>query len=191
MKRYYNATTKEWYTEGQSMTRRISEGKVFAGYPSEEQLYEWGFREWVAPEPTDAEKLQMAQEQKKADILAYDSSDAVNGFTLTNGGVVVTDYWLPRDIRTSLEGDVKSCMEVSETYEFDIREKGIVLKLNCKKFLDALQVLRRYAYTAYNVTSKHLANVDGLTTINEVERYDYKQGYPEKLTFDIGELCKE
>ena len=42
MKRYYNATTKEWYTEGNSITKNISKG-VFSGIPSFEQLESWGF----------------------------------------------------------------------------------------------------------------------------------------------------
>ena len=51
MKRYYNSTTKEWYNECQSMTRRVDSG-VFTGIPSEEQLTKWGFEEWVEPAPT-------------------------------------------------------------------------------------------------------------------------------------------
>jgi hypothetical protein len=50
MERYYNATTKEWYNEGQSMTKRV-ENSVFTGIPTKQQLTEWGYTEVAPPEP--------------------------------------------------------------------------------------------------------------------------------------------
>lgn len=133
-------------------------------------------------------ELRIAKQQKIAEIAAYDVSSAVNSFEIQNGGVKVTDYWIGRDLRTSLEGDVLAAESVGSTYKFDIREMGVTLELDCAKFLAALAVLRRYAYTAYNVTSQHIANVNALTSVSEVEAYDYTQDYPEKLVFDIAEL---
>jgi hypothetical protein len=115
-------------------------------------------------------------------------STAVNSFTITKNGELVTDYWIPRDIRTSLEGDVMAASSIGDTYKFDIREMGITLELNCNKFLEALSILRQYAYTAYNRTSEHMANVNNLASIEEVSQYDITTGYPEKLTFDIDSL---
>ena len=66
MKRYYNATTHEWYTEGNSITKNISNG-VFSGIPSVEQLESWGYEEWVEPEPTPEELLARAKADKVAD----------------------------------------------------------------------------------------------------------------------------
>lgn len=37
----------------------------------------------------------------------------------------------------------------------------------------------------YNVTEEHKAAVNTLTTIEEVDAYDYKTGYPEKLSFEV------
>lgn len=62
MKRYYNATTKEWHTEGQSMTRKDG-NTLFSGVPTEEQLKEWGFEEYVAPEPEPHEPTEEELEQ--------------------------------------------------------------------------------------------------------------------------------
>lgn len=64
MKRYYNNTTHEWYTEGQSLTRKIDNG-VFSGIPSVEQLTSWGFEEWVEPEPTPEESTETQEENIK------------------------------------------------------------------------------------------------------------------------------
>lgn len=133
-------------------------------------------------------ELALAKKEKIKALDAYDKSDAVNAFAITKQGVKVTDYWLPRDLRTSLEGDVLAASVIGDTYIFDIRELGISLELNCNKFLAALAVLRRYAYKAFNVTSSHLVAINNLGTIQEVEAYDFTTDYPEKLTFDITEL---
>lgn len=132
--------------------------------------------------------LLAVKKEKEAEILAYDSSPAVNGFEIRRGGEKVTDYWIDRDLRTSLEGDVIACSSVSDTYKFDIREMGITLELNCNKFLEALANLRRYAYTAFNVTSQHIAAMKALETQEAVKGYDYTTGYPQKLSFDIENL---
>lgn len=134
-------------------------------------------------------ELATAKKVKTNALLEYDSSDAVNSFELRQGGVKMTDYWLPRDLRTSLDGDVRACQASGHaTYNFDIRELGVTLPLDCAKFLAALTTLREYAYTAYNVTSQHMAAIGRLASVGEVEAYDYTVGYPQKLTFNVEDL---
>lgn len=72
MKRYYNKSTQEWYTQGNSLTKRIDNG-VFSGIPSEEQLKEWGFEEYVAPapqEPTEEEIAERERQQRMNEIMS-------------------------------------------------------------------------------------------------------------------------
>lgn len=77
MKRYINHTTQEWYTEGQVMTRRLDNGTLFSGVPSEEQLTEWGFVEWVQP-PTPAPTPEQIKRQRMQEILGLlDSTDYI------------------------------------------------------------------------------------------------------------------
>lgn len=52
MKRYYNTTTNEWYNEGESLTKRTECG-LFSGIPTEEQLKEFGFEEYIPPIPKE------------------------------------------------------------------------------------------------------------------------------------------
>ena len=91
MKRYYNPTTKEWYTEGQSLTKNIPNG-VFSGIPSEERLEQMGFEEYIEPTPTPEELLARAKANKIAELEAYDDSE-VNSFSV-NG----KDIWLDHDV---------------------------------------------------------------------------------------------
>ena len=46
--------------------------------------------------------------------------------------------------------------------------------------LDKLEI---YALNCFDITSKHKRNVYQISTIEEIENYDYTSGYPEKLTF--------
>lgn len=82
MKRYYNATTKEWYNEGQSMTRRVDNG-VFSGIPSEEQLRAWGFEEVVptpyTPTEEDLKRQRMTEIQSELASTDYLALKAFEG----------------------------------------------------------------------------------------------------------------
>lgn len=51
----------------------------------------------------------------------------------------------------------------------------------CDTAIQMLSALELYALDCYNVTAQHKANVEALTTKEEVEEYDYTTGYPEKL----------
>ena len=48
------------------------------------------------------------------------------------------------------------------------------------KMLYAIEI---YASACYDNTQHHLANVAALSTSAEVDNYDYRTGYPEKLQF--------
>ena len=52
--------------------------------------------------------------------------------------------------------------------------------VNAFQMLYALEV---YASACYDNTQRHLATVNGLQSIEEVEGYDYTTGYPTKLEF--------
>ena len=49
--------------------------------------------------------------------------------------------------------------------------------------LSMLNEIEMYALNCYNVTQSHIAAVRSLQTIKEVENYNFKVGYPEKLNF--------
>ena len=68
MTTYYNKKTAEYYYEGSSMTRRLNDGRIFAGVPNEEQLAEWGFVPYVPPVPERT--LEIAKSEKIAQIVS-------------------------------------------------------------------------------------------------------------------------
>ena len=176
MKRYYNSTTKEWYTEGTPLTKNISNG-VFSGIPSEQRLTEWGFEEWVEPTPTPEELLAKAKASKIAELEAYDASDAVNSFLVNE-----KQMWVPADkravLRTSIEAykalGAENITKVwnGQDYTFPVAVWDTML--------NQVEV---YASECFNQTQRHLAAINALNTLDEITDYDYAVDYPEKLEF--------
>ena len=180
MKRYYNETTKEWYTEGQSMTKSIN-GGLFSGVPTEEQLTEWGFEEWVEPAPTPQQLLEQAKESKIAEIEAYDASSAVNSFDVTVSGQA-TSLWIDRETRADYRSSIEAAELLGRT-EVKPVFGGQEVTLSVQMAKMALAQVQLYANQCYGVTERHKAAVNALETIEAVEAYDFTIGYPEKLSF--------
>lgn len=177
MTTYYNEKTAEYYYEGRSITRRLDDGRIFAGVPTEQQLAEWGFEPYTPPVPERS--LEIAKSEKIAQITAYDTSEVVNSFTL-DGDV----RWISRDDRISTMNSttiLKNAGVETTTQWFD----GQKYTLSCDTLIQMLQALEIYALACYNVTEEHKAAVNALTTIEEVDAYDYTTGYPQRLAFEV------
>ena len=66
--------------------------------------------------------------------------------------------------------------------EIVMGEHALVLPAEfVKQFI--LQI-EAYAYKCYVITAKHLQSAQSLQTIEDVINYDYKAGYPEKITLE-------
>lgn len=127
----------------------------------------------------DALKLKQAKADKIAEIAAYDTSDKVNGFTL-NGLLV----WLDKATRVGLMNSTtiaKAAGQETTTLWLG----GLKLVVDCDKAIHLLSALEMYALECFNVTASHKAAVSELTTIEEVEAYDYKAGYPKMLEMSV------
>ena len=176
MKRYYNPTTHEWYTEGTPLTKNISNG-VFSGIPSVEQLESWGYEEYVEPTPTPAQLLERAKADKIAELEAYDQSDAVNSFSV-NGQEMWLDAQTRQQLRISLDANQQAGRE-TVTKWFD----GVQYTYPIDVWYYMLGNVEVYAGDALNVTESHKAAINALDDIEDVEAYDFTIGYPEKLSF--------
>ena len=177
MTTYYNEKTGEYYYEGSSITRRLDDGRIFAGVPTEEQLAEWGFVPYVPPVPERT--LEIAKSEKIAQITAYDTSEAVNSFTLGNATM-----WISRDDRISLMNSTTILQNAGQETT-TLWYGGEKYTLPCDTLIQMLSALEVYALQCYEMTEEHKAAVNALTNIEEVDAYDYKTGYPEKLSFEV------
>lgn len=123
--------------------------------------------------------VEEAKEKLVAEITAYDKSDKVNGFML-NGLLV----WLDKATRVGLMNSTtiaKAAGQKTTTLWLG----GAKLVVDCDKAIQLLSALEMYALECFNVTASHKASVSELTTIEEVEAYDYKAGYPKMLEMSV------
>lgn len=123
--------------------------------------------------------LEKAKKEKLEAILAYDTSSDVNGFML-NGNKV----WLDKGTRVGLMNSIQITRDMGQdttTMWFD----GYKLEVRCDMAIMLLSSLEMYALECFNVTAAHKKAVSELTTIEEVEAYDYKTGYPKQLDIKL------
>lgn len=125
----------------------------------------------------EGKTLEEAKEMLLAEIVAYDTSSAVNSFIL-NG----VPRWLNLDKRQSIAYSAKILKEKghdSITIWFDT-DKVVLPIDDAISLLDTLEV---YAKTTNNVTHEHMLTVDGLSDIEEVHNFDVTAGYPRKVDY--------
>ena len=147
--------------------------------PTEDMLIKAGYEEYQEPVPTEAEKLEQAKADKLAEITAYDTSSAVNGFVL-NGMLV----WLDKATRVGLMNSTtiaKAAGQKTTTLWLGCAK----LVVDCDKAIQLLSALEMYALECFNTTASHKAAVGELKSIEEVEAYDYKAGYPKMLEMSV------
>ena len=127
----------------------------------------------------DALKLKQAKVDKIAEIAAYDTSSSVNGFML-NGLLV----WLDKATRVGLMNST-TIAKASGQETTTLWLGGMKLVVDCDKAIQLLSALEMYALECFNVTASHKQAVSELTTIEEVEAYNYKSGYPKMLEMSV------
>lgn len=145
--------------------------------PTEEQMIEAGWQVYVAPEPSDEEKLAAAKAEKIAQIENYDASPAVEEFTI-NG----TPMWLGHELRQQ----IRTSADAYEAVGFENMTKVF----NCIEFTfpiatwrQMLNTLEVYAAEALNTTERHKNAINAMDNVQSVIDYDYTTGYPLKLVF--------
>ena len=143
--------------------------------PSEEMILADGWVEYI-PQPY-VPTLEEVKANKVDEILAYDSSQAVNEFSM--GGLPI---WLDKATRAGLllrfEAEAKAG-RTSTTLWYN----GLPFTLPLTYAQEILIALELYASACYDNTQSHIAEVQKLESKEAVEAYDYTTGYPQKLLF--------
>ena len=167
-----------FYDEPQEGSIEITEGyyqKLLAGQSAGLEILESkkGYPILVEPQYS----LEDVIKNKVSEIQVFDKSECVNSFELSGRSM-----WLDKSTRVGLFNSI--------SIEKQIGKSDTVLWYDAIKYIipipDALAMLNAlelYALNCYNVTQSHIAAVRLLQTIEEIENYDYKSGYPVKLSF--------
>lgn len=170
---------KRWIKNGVFASDTIELNGCVVCNPTEDMLIKAGYKEYQEPVPTESEKLEQAKIDKIAEITAYDTSDKINGFVL-NGLLV----WLDKATRVGLMNSTNIAKAMGQPTT-TLWLGGIKLVVDCDKAIQLLSVLEMYALECFNVTAAHKAAVGELKSIEEVEAYDYKAGYPKMLEMSV------
>lgn len=143
--------------------------------PTEAMILADGWVEYI-PQPY-APTLEEIKSNKVDEILAYDSSEAVNEFSI--GGVPM---WLDKATRAGLLLRFEAEAKVGRT-ETTLWNDGQSYTLPLETAQQILIALELYASACYDNTQSHIAEVQKMESKEAVESYDYTTGYPQKLLF--------
>lgn len=136
----------------------------------------WDMELTPIPEPT----LEEIKENKIRMIKDHDSSTSVNSF-IVNG---VMEAWLTPEERSNYKSSIDAAKLVGfESLSFFIND--VLLTTTPQQAELMLANIQLYADHCFIVTKQHIATVNALETIEEVENYDYTIGYPSKLNFEL------
>lgn len=127
--------------------------------------------------PTENAVIEAVKTMVLQEITAYDTSEAVNSFTLQG-----KQMWLPKETRVGLVNSItieKAAGKETTVLWFD----GEKYELPVDTALQMLSALELYALECYNVTAAHKAAVSTLDNVEEIIAFDITEGYPEKLNF--------
>ena len=153
---------------------KIIKGKEIVIYKqalSEEEVLNAG---WLLYEDLDKLKKEKLQE-----LINYDKSLNVNSFYIND-----KQAWIDRDTRVSLMNST-TILKNADQETTTLWLNNIPFVISCELLIQMLGMLEIYALQCYNVTEQHKANINNLTNIEEVQNYDFKLNYPEKLIFNL------
>lgn len=158
-------------------TGEIKEVEVQTFNPTDEMLFEDGWKLYVLPEKTEEEIFNEEKNFLIEEILRYDSSREVNSFYIEG-----QEMWLDKATRVGLK--LRFDAEIASGHtNTTLWYEGTPFNLELVNAVQMLNAIELYASACYDNTQLHLANVDKLTSIEELDKYDYTIGYPDKLTF--------
>ena len=175
MKRYYRITEygdKEWLG-----TVLIHNGMQIYN-PTEEMILAAGYIEHIEDNTmSDEQILDNIKRGLQKQVEAYDKSEEVNQFYIKG-----IPLWLDREERATLQRRFEIEQKNGITNS-TLWKNGVEFPLVIAEAMVMLDALEMYAIQSFDCTQRHIANIGNLATMEDVQGYDYKAGYPEKLRF--------
>lgn len=129
--------------------------------------------------PTPVNPLEEAKAIRLALLAKYDTSSAVNGFTV--GGV---ELWIPADKRAILRTSIEAYKALGEQSVTKVWE-GVEYTFPTDTWIYMINSVEVYASECFNTTERHRAAISALSSVADVEAYDFTTGYPEKPSFNL------
>lgn len=121
--------------------------------------------------------IEDVRKMKVSEIQQFDKSKDVNSFDFNGKSV-----WLDKSTRVGLFNSISIEKEAGMN-DTALWLDSVKHLISIPEALSLLNAIELYAINCYNVTQSHIAAVNALTSIEEIESYDFKTGYPSKLNF--------
>ena len=131
---------------------------------------------WDAETDIVNNSIEIARSRKLLELDMYDKSPAVNTFYYQD-----TPLWLPLSMRNNLlNNSIPSCIAAGDDTIY-IATGDLALTMEIKALKSMVLAVEYYAKLAFDTTSRHRIAINKLTTIEDIEAYDFTTGYPEKI----------
>ena len=155
----------------------IQDGDKVYYNPTDDIYKQHGWEEYI--EPTHIKTLEEVKADKIKEIEAYDISDNVNSFI-----VAEEYYWVNKADRVGLMNstNILKANGVTNATFWLGHNKYIV---SCDDLISMLSQLEMYALNCYYTTESHIAAINAMDNIEDVNSYNITLNYPEKLTFNL------
>lgn len=124
--------------------------------------------------------LEDAKQEMIRKIDSYDSSSNINQFIINDS----IPAWFTVEERSNYKNSIDSA-KVLNIEELSFFVGDTVLSIDTDLAEKMLATIQMYADTCFIVTKQHKLKVNSLSTIEEVDQYDYTTGYPDKLNFKL------
>lgn len=134
--------------------------------------------------PPYVRTLEDAKNEKIQEINDYDISDVVNGFDIERNEEIIASSWLTPTERANYRSSIDAAELVGLTeLSLYIGEMPATLPVQTAKLM--LAQIQLYADQCFIVTKQHIASVEALDSIADVDAYDVSVGYPDRLVFTL------
>jgi hypothetical protein len=110
-------------------------------------------------------------------IKTYDTSSEINTVFISG-----TPTWFNKSTRVGLRIRFESEIQKGFT-QTTLWYNGIPCVITLEEAMKMLHEIELYASACYDNTQQHIYNVNQLENLEDVNNYNYKVGYPEKLNF--------
>lgn len=145
--------------------------------PKEEQILAAGYEIYIPAQLTDDELLKNAIRTKIAEVTAYADKDELNSYVALGNTIR-----LPLELRLQLRNVINSRIALGEENLTEYYE-GCVYTYSLTAWDSQLDQYENYLYQVGLVAEQHKQNIKNLTSIEEVNSYDFTTGYPTQLVF--------
>lgn len=170
---------KRYKKNGEIKTRNeivIYKGGMVTYNPTEEMLLGDGWEESITPEVTETVlKNQMKNRKKRESEIYFDNE--VKSFTINGERINIDTETLNKLTFRVMSEEL---LNINNTSMWFNNKK---YEYKTKDALSMLYQLQVFFGSSYDITQSHMSFIDSLDTINEIEEYDFRAGYPEQLHF--------